>query len=304
MTSHVAMHDFSTLKARLKSMWMAGNYEHFSRPMEPSGARFFHDLNVPAGARLLDVACGSGEISLIAAAAGAEVTGVDIADNLVEAARKRASARGLDVRFEQGDAEQLPFEDRTFDVVISAIGAMFAPRPERVAAEMVRVCRPGGMIAMANWTKQGFVGKMFGAISQHISPPAMPSPLLWGDEETVRSRFGDTVQNLRMSRRHYIFEYPFGPADVVSFFREYYGPMWCAFEALSPSGQAELRNELETLWTQHNLGTAQSTRVEAEYLHVVAERTIEKEASQNVASGIAAVCKQLTTDEFVRWRNE
>ncbi|MGH9356206.1 MAG: class I SAM-dependent methyltransferase [Terriglobia bacterium] len=163
--------DFDQLKSRLKATWMTGDYDVFSRFLEKDATRFFERLRVTPGGQLLDVACGAGQLALIAAKAGAQVTGCDIAANWIERARARAAAEGLKITFEEGDAESLPYRDAQFDVVTSLIGAMFAPRPDRVAAELTRVCRPGGMIAMANWTPCGFVGKMFKAISRHIAPP-------------------------------------------------------------------------------------------------------------------------------------
>ena len=153
--------------------------------------------HVAPGCRLLDVGCGSGQLALIAAKDGLEVTGVDIASNLVERARVRAQAEGLRARFEEADAEALPFEDASFDVVTSLIGAMFAPRPDLVAKELLRVCEPGGTIAMANWTPQGFVGQMFKTVSTFIAPSGMPSPVLWGDETTVRERLGKGLSDLQ-----------------------------------------------------------------------------------------------------------
>jgi ubiquinone/menaquinone biosynthesis C-methylase UbiE len=142
---------------------------------------------------------------------------VDIAGNLVERARARANAESLLAHFEEADAEALPFEDASFDVVVSLIGAMFAPRPDRVAEELLRVCSPGGTIAMANWTAEGFVGQMFKAISKFIAPSGMPSPLLWGEEATVRERLDAGLSELSLARRFYTFSYPFGPAEVVIF---------------------------------------------------------------------------------------
>jgi SAM-dependent methyltransferase len=272
MNATLATCELVALKRRLKSMWMAGDYDHFSRPMAGTPEQLFQRLQVPVGARLLDVACGSGQLALIAARAGAVVTGIDIADNWIERARERARAQGLDIQFEQGDAEALPYEDGSFDFVVSLIGAMFAPRPELVASEMVRVCRPGGKIAMANWTAEGFVGKMFKTFAKHISAPGMPSPLLWGDESTVQERLCRGIGDLRLSRQHYILEYPFSPTAVVELFRNYYGPAHCAFVELDTHGQKALRADLEALWTKHNENGKNSTRVRAEYLEVLATR--------------------------------
>jgi hypothetical protein len=150
---------------------------------------------------------------------------------------------------------------------------MFAPRPERVAAELCRVCRPGGTIAMGNWTKEGFIGTMFKTFSRFIAPPGMPAPALWGDENVVRERFGAGVSSLRLTRVTYRFDYPFGPAEVVEFFRQNYGPTTRAFGTLGEADQAALRTELEALWSSHNkAGEANRTLVDAEYLEVVGVR--------------------------------
>ena len=180
--------EFVDLKTRLKKTWMAGDYDRFSRYMENGARDFYERLDTAPGAHFLDVACGSGQLALIAAREGLEVTGVDIARNLVERARDRAQAEGLSARFEEADAEALPFEDASFDIVASLVGAMFAPRPDLVAQELLRVCSPGGTIAMVNWTPQGFVGQMFKAVSKFVVPSGMPAPVLWGDEATVRER--------------------------------------------------------------------------------------------------------------------
>ena len=273
MTAIAAPTDFDGLKARLKATWTDGNYDYFSRFMESSAVEFLDRLPVEVGTSLLDVACGSGQLALIAARRGARVTGVDIADNWILAARGRAAAEGLDARFDEGDAEALPYPDASFDVVASIYGAMFAPRPERVAAELVRVCRPGGIVAMANWTKEGFIGQMFRTFARFIAPPGMPAPVLWGDEGVVRERFGAAVSDLRLTRVAYRFDYPFAPADVVEFFREYYGPTTRAFAALGEPDRSALRAELVALWTSQNQAKeAGRTVVDAEYLHVVGVR--------------------------------
>jgi SAM-dependent methyltransferase len=266
------MNGLDELKARLKKTWMSGDYDYFSRFMEKGAERFYRRLGVQAGTRLLDVGCGAGQLALIAARDGAQVTGCDIATNWLQNARARASAEGLDIRFEEGDAESLPYEDGQFDAVASLIGAMFAPRPELVAAELVRVCRPGGMIAMANWTPGGFIGQVFSAISKHIAPSGMPSPVLWGDPAVVRHRFGNGVSRLKCTSRVYRFDYPFPPDEVVEFFRVNYGPMTRAFAAIDRNAQDILRSELILLWSAHNQAVDNTTKVDAEYLEVIATR--------------------------------
>lgn len=265
--------DIDVLKARLRATWMDGNYDYFSRFMQSSAAEFLDRLDVRPGATLLDVACGSGQLGLIAARRGARVTGVDIATNSIVAARGRATSEGLDARFDEGDAEALPYDDRSFDMVASIYGAMFAPRPERVAAEMLRVCRPSGTIAMGNWTKEGFIGKMFKTFARFIAPPGMPSPVLWGDGSVVRERFGAGLSDLQLTRVNYRFDYPFGPAEVVEFFRKYYGPTTRAFATLGETDRAALRAELVELWASHNLASEPGrTTVDAEYLAVTGVR--------------------------------
>jgi SAM-dependent methyltransferase len=265
--------DLDALKARLKATWMDGNYDYFSRFMESSAVEFLDRLDVRPGASLLDVACGSGQLGLIAARRGARVTGVDIATNSVLAARGRAASEGLDARFDEGDAEALPYPDASFDIVASIYGAMFAPRPERVAAELLRVCRPGGTIAMANWTREGFIGRMFATFARFIAPPGMPAPVLWGDEGVVRERLGAGVSDLRLTRTSYRFDYPFPPAEVVEFFREHYGPTTRAFATLGDADREALRADLVELWASHDrAGEPGRTAVDAEYLEVVGVR--------------------------------
>lgn len=261
--------EMDALKARLRATWMAGDYGHFAKYLEPGALEFLSALNVTPGTRMLDVACGAGQISIPAARAGARVTGIDIASNLIEQAQARARAENVEVQFDEGDAEALPYEDGAFDVVVSLIGAIFAPRPERVAAELLRVCRSGGRIVMANWTPEGHIGQMFKIIGTHVPPPAlMAPPMKWGDEATVRERLGQGLSRLEITRRMYPMNYPFSPAEVVEFFRVYYGPTNRAFATLDAEKQSSLRVDLERLWTENNRASDGSTQVEAEYLVV------------------------------------
>lgn len=265
--------EMKALKSRLKTMWMSGDYGHFAKYLEPGALEFFRELNISPGEQVLDVACGAGQLSFPAALAGCHVTGIDIATNLIAQAQSRAQAEGLKISFEEGDAEDLPYNDAAFDLVISLIGAMFAPRPEQVVNEFLRVCRPGGRIIMGNWTPSGFVGQMFKVHGKHVPPPAgMPAPVLWGDEETVRKRFHDGINDLQLTRKIYPMKYPFSPSETVEFFRTYYGPSNRAFSALDPDQQAALRNDLEQLWSAHNLAGDDNTEVKAEYLEVTAIR--------------------------------
>jgi SAM-dependent methyltransferase len=265
--------EMGTLKSKLKTTWNTGDYGIVARHLESSALEFLARIPIEPGTRVLDVACGSGQAALPAARAGADVTGIDISPKSIEEARARARAEGLGIQFDEGDVEMLPYKDASFDLVISLIGAMFAPRPERVAAELLRVCRPGGRIVMANWTAEGFIGLFLKTVGKHVPPPSlMPSPLKWGDEAVVRERLSHGVADLLLTKRTYPFRYPFPPSKVVEHYREYYGPTNRAFAALDANGQKALRDDLEQLWSAHNLAKDGTTYVEAEILEVVAIR--------------------------------
>lgn len=270
LTSALPTPEMQAMKAKLKATWMAGNYDYFSRFMAASATDFLERLAVRPGSTLLDVACGSGQVALAAARQGARVVGVDIAENSILAARGRARAEGLDARFDDGDAESLPYADASFEYVVSLYGAMFAPRPELVATELLRVCRSGGTVGLGNWTPEGFIGQMFKTFARFIAPSGMPAPTLWGSEDVVRQRLATGLTDLQLTRVNYRFDYPFGPAAVVEFFRENYGPTTQAFASLSSADQATLRSALVEHWQAHNQATSPNrTLVDAEYLMVI-----------------------------------
>lgn len=261
------------LTARTRATWMSGDFGRIARSYEEGAAEFVYRLNLRPGDRILDVACGTGNLAIPAARSGARVTGLDIAPNLLEQARAWADVEGLAVEFDEGNAEAMPYPDAAFDEVITMFGAMFAPRAGDTAAELVRVVRSGGRIAMANWTPDGFIGQMFKIVGKHVPPaPGIPSPLLWGDEATVAERIGQQVTGLRCTRRTITFSFPFDPVAAVETFRTYYGPTLRAFDALSPEGQQALRTDLEQHWTQHNRGQHGTTVVDSTYLEVIAIR--------------------------------
>ena len=265
--------EMQALKSRLRATWIAGDFGEIAKSIEAGAEEFVARRDLKPGMRVLDVACGTGNLAIPAAKTGADVTGIDIAPNLIEQAQARAVTEGVNAVFEVGDAEALPYEDGSFDVVITMFGAMFAPRPDVTADELTRVCRPGGLIAMANWTPEAFTGQMFKTSAKHVQPPpGMPSPILWGTEDAVRERLADGISDLQMIRRKIHFTYPFGPAQVVEHFRKYFGPTQKAFESLDANGQNALRHDLEHLWTENNLATDGTTQVESEYLEVRAVR--------------------------------
>lgn len=265
--------EFETLKSRLRATWIAGDFGQIAKAYTKGAEQFVDRLNLQPGMKFLDVACGTGNLAFPAARIGASVTGVDLAPNMVGKAREKAQSEGLEIQFDEGDTEALPYEDKSFDVVASIFGAMFAPRPELTASELLRVCKPQGRIAMGNWTPSGFIGQMFKTTAAHVPPPAgMPSPVLWGVESTVRERFGSGVSSLEATPRTIIFRFPFPPHDVVEHFKNYYGPMLKAFGALDENGQLALHQDLEKLWSDHNRATDGTTEIESDYLEVIATR--------------------------------
>jgi len=259
------------LTERVRATWTSGDFGRIAMGYERGAAEFIDRLRLLPGEPVLDVACGTGNLALPAARAGARVAGIDIAPNLIVQARENAAREELPIDFEVGDAEQLPYADEAFRTTVSMFGVMFAPRPERAAAELLRVTRPRGRIAMANWTPSGFIGDMLKTTVRYVPPPAgVPSPLLWGTENAVRDRLGGGCTSLILTPRLIALEYPFGPAAVVEHFCLWYGPTLRAFAALDETGRAGLWGELEKLWTEHNEATDGTTRVRSEYLEVIA----------------------------------
>lgn len=264
--------ELETLKTNMREVWAAGDYGEIAKSAVECGEEFIERLNLRPGMRVLDAACGTGNLAVPAARKGAIVTGLDIAPNLLEQARNRAATEGLKIQFDEGDVENLPYADAEFDAVVSLYGAMFAPRPDVTAAELKRVCRLGGFIAMGNWVPDGFVAEMFRANTKYAAPPNVPSPLLWGDEETVRERFREGISDLKMTRRVFKSKFPFPPAEVVEHFRTFFGPTKMTFAALGANEQSALRRDLEELWTRHNQATDGTTEAHLEYLEVIAVR--------------------------------
>lgn len=261
------------IKQRMRASWSAGDFGQIARYSAKAAEEFVDRVGIKAGMRVLDVACGTGNVAIPAARKGAQVSGVDIAPNLLAQARQRAAEENLNATFDEGDAEQLPYPDAHFDVVISMFGAMFAPRPEVVASELARVCRPGGVIAMANWLPEGLIAEQFALGNRYIPPPeGVLPPVLWGDDSVVRDRLAPYTSDIQTGRQTVEFDYPFPPAEVVEFFRKYFGPTQTAFSMLAPDAQAAYVNDLADLWRKYNEGSEDRTQVSAAYLQVVATR--------------------------------
>jgi SAM-dependent methyltransferase len=259
------------LTARARAVWTGGDFLPIARSFAPGAEEFIARLALRPGESVLDVACGTGNLAIPAARTGAIVTGIDIASNLIAQARLEARASGCAVHFDVGDAETLPYAVRRFDTTVSMFGAMFAYRPERAAAELVRVTRLGGRIAMANWTPEGIVGELMRAHTAVVPTPAgVPSPLAWGVEATVRERFGDRVSAVSCARRTLELRFPFAPAAVTELFATCYGPTVATLRAAEPDGSSRLRAELTRLFHEHNIATDGTTVVVGEYLDVLA----------------------------------
>jgi len=258
---------------RARKVWTAGDFDRIAQGFADDAARFVARLHLARGERVLDVACGTGNLAIPAARTGAVVTGLDIAPNLLDTARRHAEAAALDIRFDEGDAAALPYPDGAFDTVMTMFGAMFVADPARAASELIRVTRPGGRIAMANWVPDGFIGRMLRMHVEMVPPPAgMPSVLLWGDPGVVRARLAEGTDRIATERRTLVFEYPHRPAGVAELFRAYYGPTVRTFEACDPDGRAELGDGLAALWGEGGRYEDGVTRAPAEYLEVVARR--------------------------------
>ena len=254
-----------------RATWSLGNYSHLGTRLQPVGETLCEAIDVHAGERVLDVAAGNGNASLAAARCGADVTAADFVAELLADARRRAEADGLSLRTELADAHALPFATASFDVVLSTFGVMFAADQPRAARELLRVCRPGGRIGLANWTPQGFVGDLFRAIRRHLPAPAgTRSPLLWGDERSLRELLGE---HATVRTRHRFFTFRFRSAQhLLEEFRTWYGPTVKAFAELPPEASRELAGEIVALCGARNSADDGSLTVASEYLEVVAVR--------------------------------
>jgi SAM-dependent methyltransferase len=264
------------LKARHRAVWASGDYPSMVTTfLLPLGPRLVEACGIGPGMRVLDVAAGTGNASIPAAQTGADVVASDLTPELLEAGRARVAGEDLKLEWVEADAEHLPFDDESFDVVMSSIGAMFAPFHQKVADEMVRVCRPGGTIGMINWTPEGMIGALFRAMGPFAPPPppGAQSPPLWGGEDHVRGLFGDRVEFTTLEREMLeitAFERPY---DYGNHFRERYGPTIAAENNARRNGQAEeFEAAMNAFCDEWNVGTDDHARFEQEYLVVVGTR--------------------------------
>jgi SAM-dependent methyltransferase len=261
------------LTDRSRRIWAAGDYDRISAGFRQGAEAFVDRLGLAPRHIVLDVAAGSGNLTIPAARTKAYVTGIDLVPELLAAAAAWAKQERVSVALDEGNAEALPYADDQFDVVMSMFGVMFAARPERVVAELTRVTRRGGRVALANWTRGGFIGRMLAMHAARVTPPAgVPSPLLWGDEPVIRERFPADQWDLTTTVRTLTFRYPHSPAGTAELFRGAYGPTVRTFEALDEDKRAAFAAELAWHWTSHDRAGGPGTEVEAEYLEVIAVR--------------------------------
>jgi SAM-dependent methyltransferase len=265
--------DLKAITQVQQQIWSKGDFAMVASLVYNASENLAEALELVPDERVLDVACGSGNGAIAAARrTWGGTVGVDYVPDLLERGRERAFAERLEIEFAEADAQDLPFEDASFDVAISIYGAMFAPDQEKTAAELLRVVKPGGRIGMGNWCPDGDVGAMFKTISKHAPPPpGIPSPLAWGTEERLRELFGDGIDDLRVERR--VSRQPFRSADhYIEFFRAYFGPTQMAYERVGPEGEQALTDDLRDFLEAANTGGERAMVLEADYLEVIATR--------------------------------
>jgi ubiquinone/menaquinone biosynthesis C-methylase UbiE len=264
--------DLAAVKTRQQAAWTSGDYAVVGTTLQIVGEDLCEALDLRAGQSVLDVAAGNGNVSLAAARRWCEVTATDYVPALLDRARERAGAERLAMAFQEADAEALPFANERFDVVVSTFGVMFTPDQERAASEMVRVCKRGGKIGMANWTPEGFIGQLFKTIGQHMPPPAgVKSPALWGSRARIAELFEPHATSVKSAQRHFVFRYR-SPAHWLDVFRTYYGPVLKTFAALDPEKQHALQGDLLALVGRFNRADDGTMVVPSEYLEIVITR--------------------------------
>lgn len=269
MSAQTTTPDLTAIKSRQQATWATGDFGVVGTTLQIVGETLCEAVDLQAGSDVLDVACGNGNAALAAARRWCRVTGIDYVPALVEQARVRAAADRLPATFQVGDAEALAFPDASFDYVLSTFGVMFAPDQERAASELVRVCRPGGKIGLANWTPAGFAGQMFRAVGRHAPPPAgLRPPVQWGTRERLQELFGDLALEIRVDTRHFAMRFQ-SPEHWLDVFRQWFGPLNSAFSRLDAAGKAALERDLLELLDASNRSSGRAFVAPSEYLEVM-----------------------------------
>lgn len=261
--------ELEAIKARQQATWASGDFGVIGTTLQLVGEALCEAVDLRSGATVLDVAAGNGNCSLAAARRWCEVTSTDYVPALLEGGRRRAEAERLPIAFQEADAEALPFPAGSFDVVLSSFGVQFTPNHARAASELLRVCRSGGRIGLANWTPRGFIGQLFGVIGRHVPPPKGVTPASrWGSEDYLQQLFGESASEIRSTRRDFNFRYR-SPKHWIDVFRTWYGPMHKAFASLTPELQRQLDQDLQRLIAEFNCSGDETMVVPSEYLEVV-----------------------------------
>jgi len=261
--------DLKALKARQHGAWSSGDYAVVGTTLQIVGEELCEAIDVRAGQKVLDVAAGNGNVTLAAARRWCDVVSTDYVPSLLERGRIRAAAEGLAIEFREADAEALPFADASFDAVVSTFGVMFTPNQDKAAAELLRVCKSGGKIGLANWTPEGFIGQLFKTLGKHLPPPAgAKSPALWGTRGRITEMFGAAASSIKAEPRNFMFRYR-SPEHFLEVFKTYYGPTLKAFAALDEAGQRGLRSDLLALIGRMNRAEDGTMVVPGEYLEIV-----------------------------------
>jgi SAM-dependent methyltransferase len=261
--------DFDALKARQHGAWSSGDYAIVGTTLQIVGEELCESLDVRAGQSVLDVAAGNGNATLAAARRWCDVMSTDYVPSLLERGKARAAADGLSVGFKEADAEALPFADASFDAVVSTFGVMFTPNQDRAASELVRVCKSGGKIGLANWTPAGFIGQVFKTLGGYLPPPAgAKSPALWGTKARLDEMFGASATDIKLTSKHFVFRYR-SPEHFLDIFRSYYGPVLKAFAALDTAKQDDLQRDLLALIATTNRSGDRTMVLPSEYLEVI-----------------------------------
>lgn len=261
--------DLVALKTRQQAAWSSGDYAIVGSTLQIVGEQLCEAIDLKSGSKVLDVAAGNGMMSLAAARRWCDVTSTDYVPALLDRGRARANAEGMTISFEEADAENLPFDDNSFDTVVSTFGVMFTPNQERAAAELMRVCKPKGQIGLANWTPDGFIGQVFKTLGKYLPPPAgARSPAMWGTRMRLTEMFDAGARSIKAESRLFNFRYR-SPAHFLDVFKNYYGPVLKAFAALEPARQDELYNDMHALIVRMNRSGDATMVVPSEYLEVV-----------------------------------
>lgn len=261
--------DYTAIKSKQNAAWASGDYKKIGVTLQITGEELAEAADIVPGSRVLDVAAGNGNATMAFARRWCDVTSTDYVETLLDGGRARAEAEGLDVTFQIADAEALPFADMEFDSVVSSFGVMFTPNQEQSASELVRVCRKGGKIALANWTPDGFIGTLFKALGKHVAPPAgTNSPARWGERRWIGETFEPHARVISMTVKSFYFRYP-SPQHFVDFFRAFYGPVHKAFLAVGDAGEKALNDDMLATIEQFNVAEDGTMLVPSEYAEII-----------------------------------